>query len=113
MRLKYSILLRTETCTNEEVNTINVEDSATDNDNADTEGDDDQAEFHADESTKQRPTITPRWPTRVFAAQCVRRIVAACVYNKAHFDLALAKEMQTSKGKSTGFVNIINNVFGL
>lgn len=90
-----------ETCNNEESNAINVEDNAADNDNADTEGDDDQVEFHADESTKQRPTITPRWPTRVFAAQCVRKIVAACVNNKhAHFDLALAKEMQMSKGKS-------------
>ncbi|KZC10298.1 HEAT repeat-containing protein 5B [Dufourea novaeangliae] len=95
------LTIASETCSNEEVNTINVEDSAADNDNADAEGDDDQAEFHADESTKQRPTITPRWPTRVFAAQCVRRIVAACVNNKqAHFDLALAKEMQLSKGKS-------------
>ncbi|KAF7405269.1 hypothetical protein HZH66_004175 [Vespula vulgaris] len=83
-----------------EGNIANIEDSTADNENTDVEGDDDQAEFHADESTKQRPTITPRWPTRVFAAQCVRRIVAACVNNKqAHFDLALAKEMQLSKGK--------------
>lgn len=97
-------LLPIETCNNEEGNTIDVEDSTTDTDNADTEGDDDQAEFHADESTKQRPTITPRWPTRVFAAQCVRKIVTACVNNKqAHFDLALAKEMQMSKGKSMVF----------
>ncbi|KOC63073.1 HEAT repeat-containing protein 5B [Habropoda laboriosa] len=95
------LTIASETCNNEEGNTIHVEDSTTDNDNADAEGDDDQAEFHADESTKQRPTITPRWPTRVFAAQCVRKIVAACVYNKqAHFDLALAKEMQMTKGKS-------------
>lgn len=70
----FCVILHVETCTNEEGSAITVEDSATDNDNADTEGDDDQAEFHADESTKQRPTITPRWPTRVFAAQCVRRI---------------------------------------
>ncbi|XP_076643444.1 HEAT repeat-containing protein 5B isoform X1 [Halictus rubicundus] len=95
------LTIASETCGNEEANAVHVEDSAADNDNADAEGDDDQAEFHADESTKQRPTVTPRWPTRVFAAQCVRRIVTACVNNKlAHFDLALAKEMQLSKGKS-------------
>ncbi|XP_014481449.1 PREDICTED: HEAT repeat-containing protein 5B isoform X3 [Dinoponera quadriceps] len=93
-------LRRVESSTIEEGNAANVEDSTADNENADAEGDDDQAEFHADESAKQRPSITPRWPTRVFAAQCVRRIVAACVNNKqAHFDLALAKEMQLSKGK--------------
>lgn len=81
-----------------------MEDSAADNESADAENDDDQVEFHADESTKQRPSITPRWPTRVFAAQCVRRIVAVCISNKqAHFDLALAKEMQLSKGKGRIF----------
>lgn len=94
------IFYHTESSTIEEGNAANVEDSSVDNENTDAEGDDDQAEFHADESTKQRPSITPRWPTRVFAAQCVRRIVATCVNNKqAHFDLALAKEMQLSKGK--------------
>lgn len=93
-------LWRVESSTIEEGNAANVEDSTADNENADAEGDDDQAEFHADESAKQRLSITPRWPTRVFAAQCVRRIVAACMNNKqAHFDLALAKEMQLSKGK--------------
>ncbi|XP_034187118.1 HEAT repeat-containing protein 5B isoform X2 [Osmia lignaria lignaria] len=95
------LTIASEACNNEEVNTINVEDGTADNDNTDAEGDDDQAEFHADESTKQRPTITPRWPTRVFAAQCVRRIVTACVNNKqAHCDLSLAKEMQMTKGKN-------------
>ncbi|KAK2577979.1 hypothetical protein KPH14_008413 [Odynerus spinipes] len=94
------LTIASESSTTEEGNITNIEDSSTDNENVDAEGDDDQAEFHADESTKQRPTITPRWPTRVFAAQCVRRIVATCVNNKqAHFDLALAKEMQLSKGK--------------
>ncbi|XP_043664678.1 HEAT repeat-containing protein 5B isoform X1 [Vespula pensylvanica] len=94
------LTIASESSTTEEGNIANIEDSTADNENTDVEGDDDQAEFHADESTKQRPTITPRWPTRVFAAQCVRRIVAACVNNKqAHFDLALAKEMQLSKGK--------------
>ncbi|KMQ92675.1 heat repeat-containing protein 5b [Lasius niger] len=94
------LTIASESSTIEEGNAANADDSTTDNESADAEGDDDQAEFHADESTKQRPSITPRWPTRVFAAQCVRRIVAACVNNKqAHFDLALAKEMQLSKGK--------------
>ncbi|KAG5327693.1 HTR5B protein, partial [Pseudoatta argentina] len=94
------LTIASESSTIEEGNAANAEDSAADNESADAEGDDDQAEFHADESTKQRPSITPRWPTRAFAAQCVRRIVAACMNNKqAHFDLALAKEMQQSKGK--------------
>lgn len=63
------------------------------------EADDDQAEFHAEDASHQ--SLQPRWPTRVFAAACVRRIVAACEQNMAkHFDLAYAKEMHTTKGKS-------------
>ncbi|XP_014275349.1 HEAT repeat-containing protein 5B isoform X4 [Halyomorpha halys] len=63
---------------------------------SDDEGDD--TEFHAGELA--RVTIQPRWPTRVFAADSVSKIIAACKIHKgAHFDLALAKEMQMSKHK--------------
>lgn len=83
----------------EDAANINPEELSADNENADAEGDDDQIEFHADES-KQRQTVSPRWPTRVFAAQCVRRIITSCANDKqTHFDLALAKEMQNSRGK--------------
>lgn len=90
-----------ESSTPEEQSTVrSADDAAADNENADAEGDDDQAEFHAEESTKQRSTVTPRWPTRVFAAQCIRKIIAACDNDiPAHFDLALAKEMQSTNGK--------------
>ncbi|XP_043289102.1 HEAT repeat-containing protein 5B isoform X2 [Venturia canescens] len=93
------LTVASESSTPEESTAIAVEDSAADNESVDGEGDDDQAEFHADES-KQRPTVSPRWPTRVFAAQCIRRIIAACVNNKqAHFDLSMAKELQLIKGR--------------
>ncbi|XP_014227190.1 HEAT repeat-containing protein 5B isoform X3 [Trichogramma pretiosum] len=88
-----------------------AEEQVVDNENVDTEGDDDQAEFHADESTKQRQTVSPRWPTRVFAAQCVRRIITACANDKqAHFDLTLAKEMQNSKGKGDYLVSHLSDL---
>ncbi|KAJ8983315.1 hypothetical protein NQ317_010853 [Molorchus minor] len=38
----------------------------------DGEVDDDQAEFHAEEDASH-PAVQPRWPTRVFAAECVRK----------------------------------------
>ena len=64
------------------------------------EGDDDQAEFHAANDTSTHPAIQPRWPTRVFAAECVRRLIAACQGAElAHFDLAQAKDMQLTKTK--------------
>lgn len=66
----------------------------------DVEHDDDQAEFHAADDQSTHPAVQPRWPTRVFAAECVRRIIVACEGNKsAHFDLALAKEMQLTKSR--------------
>lgn len=66
----------------------------------DVEPDDDQAEFHAADDQSTHPAVQPRWPTRVFAAECVRRIIVACEGNKgAHFDLALAKEMQLTKSR--------------
>lgn len=62
--------------------------------------DDDQAEFHAEDETNAN-AVQPRWPTRVFAAECVCKIIAACEINKsAHFDLVQAKEMQMNTGKN-------------
>ena len=93
------LTVASESSTPEEPPAVTVDDGTVDNESVDGEGDDDQAEFHADES-KQRPTVSPRWPTRVFAAQCIRRIVATCINNKqAHFDLSLAKELQLVKGR--------------
>ncbi|CAD6229545.1 GSCOCG00012105001-RA-CDS, partial [Cotesia congregata] len=74
------LTVASEASTCEEIAIISNEDSLVGNDSADTEGDDDQAEFHADES-KLRPSVSPRWPTRVFAAQCVRRIITTCINN--------------------------------
>ncbi|XP_039288533.1 HEAT repeat-containing protein 5B isoform X2 [Nilaparvata lugens] len=67
----------------------------------DEEVDDDQSEFHAEGDTT-RASVQPRWPTRVFAAECVRKVIAACQghrNNPAHFDLTLAKEMQLTKSR--------------
>ncbi|XP_065165699.1 HEAT repeat-containing protein 5B isoform X3 [Atheta coriaria] len=66
-------------------------------DGDDDEPDDDQMEFHAEDSAGTHPLVQPRWPTRVFAAECVRKIIATCENNvTAHFDLSQAKEMQSN-----------------
>lgn len=77
------------------------EDSATliSNSGGGEDEDDDQSEFHMEE--KNQVTITPRWPTRVFAAECVRKLIIVCANgDKAHFDLTLAKEYASTKNKS-------------
>ncbi|XP_038612606.1 HEAT repeat-containing protein 5A isoform X2 [Tachyglossus aculeatus] len=44
---------------------------------------------------KSRPFSNPRWATRVFAAECVCRIISQCeTASSAHFDIALAQEMK-------------------
>ncbi|OUC43499.1 hypothetical protein D917_09732, partial [Trichinella nativa] len=41
-----------------------------------------------------------RWPSRVFAVQLVQKLITACEGERAHFDLALAKELQMNGRKS-------------
>ncbi|XP_037954233.1 HEAT repeat-containing protein 5B isoform X3 [Teleopsis dalmanni] len=80
----------------------NAADNATkdDNDDDDNADDDDVAEYHAEENTSTHPAVQPRWPTRVFAAQCVRKIISTCESaNPIHFDLIQAKEMQMIKSR--------------
>ncbi|XP_031213575.1 HEAT repeat-containing protein 5A [Mastomys coucha] len=44
---------------------------------------------------RPHPFSNPRWATRVFAADCVCRIINQCENaNSAHFDIALAQEMK-------------------
>lgn len=65
-----------------------------------TEPDDDQAEFHMEEENS-RSLVQPRWPTRVFAAECVRKIISVCESaGSGHFDLVQAKELQFTRGKN-------------
>ncbi|CAD5231280.1 unnamed protein product [Bursaphelenchus xylophilus] len=46
--------------------------------------------------TKVRDKVAPRWPTRVFAFSIVRKLMRLCETERAHLDLALAKELQPS-----------------
>jgi hypothetical protein len=50
---------------------------------------------------KPHPFSNPRWATRVFAADCVCRIINQCENaNRAHFDIALAQEMKKRDSRS-------------
>lgn len=63
------------------------------------------AEFKTNDSSSKKNSIQPRWPTRVFAAECVRRIITTCqTAGPAHFDLQLAKELNLSKNKGIEIV---------
>lgn len=80
--------------------TINDDDDDEDNDN-----DDDVEDFHIDDKETTHPAVQPRWPTRVFAAECIRKIISTCESsNPIHFDLIQAKEMQMTKSKSSDYL---------
>ncbi|CAH0731953.1 unnamed protein product, partial [Brenthis ino] len=74
--------------------TVRLEDSSNTDTDFDAEGDDDQAEFHAESEQSTHPAIQPRWPTRVFAMECIQKIMGACeaTGESEHFDLVKAKE---------------------
>lgn len=77
--------------------TINIESANEDvQQNEDDEGEnEDDIKFHAEEDSAKLSAIQPRWSTRVFAAECVRKIIITCdAANTIHFDLVRAKEMQ-------------------
>ncbi|XP_013379521.1 HEAT repeat-containing protein 5B-like isoform X2 [Lingula anatina] len=77
-----------------------MQETATGNEDDDDDDDeDDDTEFKAAEADITHPLIAPRWPTRVFATECMRRIVGVCEGNNANFDLALARELKRTNGK--------------
>lgn len=50
---------------------------------------------------KSHPFTNPRWTTRVFAAECICRIINQCENaHSAHFDIGLAQEMKKRDSRS-------------
>ena len=78
------------------------------------EEDDDDAVLHVkQESDLNKLSVAPRWPTRVFAIDCLLKTMAACEGNRAHFDLALAKELNLqAQGMCSHKIEICNNGLG-
>ena len=62
------------------------------------EEEDDVAKFTSGEEAPMATKITPRWPTKVFAVECSRKIYAVCKSDPAHFDLTLAQKQKREKG---------------
>lgn len=54
------------------------------------------------EDDKSKPSVAPRWVTRVFAADCLCRIILLCENaDKTHFDLAAARSARGKNPKGT------------
>lgn len=80
--------------------------------NDDDETEDDHDEFQKD--SKNENSIKrkqPRWPTRVFAVQCICRIISTCHKESdsaPHFNLSLAKELSFTNNK--GILDYQNSI---
>ncbi|XP_064600027.1 HEAT repeat-containing protein 5B-like isoform X2 [Liolophura sinensis] len=68
-------------------------------DDKEDESEDVDVRFKAPDTDVTHPTVAPRWPTKVFAIDCLQKIIAACEEDKTHFDLVLAKDLKNSTGK--------------
>ncbi|XP_072344417.1 HEAT repeat-containing protein 5A isoform X2 [Scyliorhinus torazame] len=65
------------------------------------DGGDDDSIFTSRKDDQFHPIIKPRWPTRVFAAECVCRIIMQCEnIDVAHFDMTMAQERKLKHPKS-------------
>lgn len=68
-------------------------------DDGEGDADEDLARFTSGEEALAHTNITPRWPTKVFAVECSRKIYSVCRSDPAHLDLSLAQQKQReSKG---------------
>lgn len=70
-----------------------------DNDEIEDDHDEFQKDSKNDNCLKRKQ---PRWPTRVFAVQCICRIISTCYKecdSAPHFNLSLAKELSFTNNK--------------
>ncbi|XP_030235431.1 HEAT repeat-containing protein 5B isoform X2 [Gadus morhua] len=81
--------------------TFNASRDDEDSEKKDAEMDDDIMFTGLGEDDKAKPSVVaPRWVTRVFAADCLCRIILLCENaNKAHFDLAAARAFRVQNPK--------------
>ncbi|CAB3397442.1 unnamed protein product [Caenorhabditis bovis] len=67
----------------------------------DESGDDDTNLAGIQTVEEDKGKVQPRWPTKVFTMEIVNRLMSVCDTERAHLDIALAKELQmTSAGKN-------------
>ena len=55
---------------------------------------DDEDEIVLSSKADEKLVITPKWPTRVFAMECIRMILDVCKDHQEHMDLGLARKLK-------------------
>ncbi|GFQ67675.1 HEAT repeat-containing protein 5B [Trichonephila clavata] len=83
LQLCKSVLTATELVSKPDKDDVNEIDNEADAD--------DEARFNAADENSHT-SVSPRWSTRVFAAESLQRIINTCEGKNVHFDLGLARE---------------------
>ncbi|XP_076463435.1 HEAT repeat-containing protein 5B-like isoform X2 [Babylonia areolata] len=81
-----------------------IEPDLDEGDEDDEDGGDDIAQFNAGQPDVTHPTVQPRWPTKVFAVECLMRIMTSCEEGDGQYDLARAKELQQNPEHKGSFL---------
>ncbi|EGT37054.1 hypothetical protein CAEBREN_32553 [Caenorhabditis brenneri] len=77
------------------------------------DGDDDENEDGDDDTNlagisslmeEDKGKVQPRWPTKVFTMEIVNRLMSVCDTERAHLDMALAKELQNTSGGKNDYL---------
>ncbi|CAH1791410.1 unnamed protein product [Owenia fusiformis] len=66
----------------------------------DDDDDDAVIQIQSNKEDESKPTIAPRWPTRVFATECLQRILTVCEQDDTHVNLATARDQKQSNAKA-------------
>lgn len=80
--------------------TLNRETEGADEEGEGDEGDEGGGMTAGQAPEETHPKVDPRWPTRVFATGCIKKIITFCQSKQAaHFDLALARDRRQESGE--------------
>lgn len=79
--------------------TSSIQEGDNDLEDKNSADEDDDEEFRVSEVDVTHPTVAPRWPTRVFATECLRMIITACEVDGTHFDMEKARGLKNSTGQ--------------
>ena len=81
------------------------EDSAEkDKDQKDDDEDDEEGGQIVATKVDDKPNMTPKWPTRVFAMECTRMILDVCKNEEKHMNLSVARSLMADSQKKSVFL---------
>ncbi len=73
------------------------------------EGDDDAEGFTVNTEDEKHPAMASRWPTRVFAIDCMLKIMSVCQASpqqKTHFDMVKARQHKAQHKGENRFLSL-------